>query len=215
MPDEQPKKQLPEITLFELGPTRSARCRWTLLEAGLPYQSLGNNVDVIHSDALREIHPLGKLPAARINGKPLFESAAICAAIADLVPDKNLIARPGTWARSLHDQWVYFALTEMEPYANSTEINSIDFIIPPSQHVPAIIEQNGMFYRKAAAALDKILGQSDYLVENRFTVADIIVGYTVSFGHEQGLIDDLPNLLAYEKRLLEREHCTLEHFQTG
>ena len=34
---------MPEIKLFELGPTRSARCRWTLLEAGLEYESIGND----------------------------------------------------------------------------------------------------------------------------------------------------------------------------
>jgi glutathione S-transferase len=76
------------------------------------------------------------------NGKPLFESAAIVTAIADLVPEKNLIAKAGTWSRNLHYQWVCFALTEMEPYVHSTEINSIDFVMPESQHVHGIIEQN-------------------------------------------------------------------------
>ena len=95
---------MPSIKLFELGPTRSARVRWTLLEAGLAYESVGNRVQIIGSDELRNIHPLGKLPAAIIDGKPLFESAAIVTAIADLVPEKNLIAKAGTWSRNLHYQ---------------------------------------------------------------------------------------------------------------
>ena len=33
---------MPSITLFELGPTRSARVRWMLLEAGLAYELVGN-----------------------------------------------------------------------------------------------------------------------------------------------------------------------------
>jgi glutathione S-transferase len=82
---------MPSIELFELGPTRSARVRWILLEAALPYESVGNSVEV-GSDELRSIHPLGKLPAVIIDGKPLFESAAIVTAIADLVPEKDLIA---------------------------------------------------------------------------------------------------------------------------
>src|SRR5882757_2128625 len=104
------------IKLFELGPTRSARVRWILQEAELPFESVGNSIDVFASDELRRIHPLGKLPAALIDGKPLFESAAIVTAIADLVPEMNLIAKAGTWSRNLHNQWLFFALTEVEPH---------------------------------------------------------------------------------------------------
>jgi glutathione S-transferase len=205
-------KRKPTIKLFELGPTRSARCRWTLLEAGLEYESIGNRPDIIGSEELRKVHPLGKLPAAIIDGRPLFESAAISTAIADLVPEKDLVAKPGTWSRALHDQWVCFALTEMEPWVSSTELNSLDFVLPKDQHVPAIIQQNSMMFRRSAAALEEVLGRTAYLVEGRFTVTDIIVGYTINFGHEQGLVSEFPNLLAYLKRLYQREHCTLVRY---
>jgi glutathione S-transferase len=200
---------MPDIKLYELGPTRSARCRWTLLEAGLAYESVGNSPEIIGSDELRTIHPLGKLPAAVIDGRPLFESAAISTAIADLVPERALVARPGSWSRALHDQWVCFALTEMEPWLWSTELNTSDFVLPKEQHVPAIIEQNARMFTRSAAVLNAALGAADFLIENRFTVTDIIVGYTVSYGAEQGLLVDFPNLTAYLARLLEREHCTL------
>ena len=200
---------MPEIKLYELGPTRSARCRWTLLEAGLKYESIGNDPSIIGSGDLRHIHPLGKLPAAIIDGKPLFESAAISAAIADLVPERQLIAKPGTWSRVLHDQWVIFALTEMEAWVWTAELNMLDFVLPKEQHVSAIIPQNEMLFRKSATALNSALSDTPFLIEGRFTVADIIVGYTVNFGHEMGWIQGFPNLLAYLNRLLEREHCTL------
>ena len=198
-----------QIVLFELGPTRSARVRWILLEAGLPYKSINQGVGIFSSQELRNVHPLGKLPAAIIDGKPLFESAAIVTAIADLVPEKGLIARPGTWARNLHYQWICFALSEMEPYVNSTEINSIDFVIPKNQHVPEIIAQNNTMYQKAAAALETHLGQHEFLVEHQFSATDIVVGYTLSWGQEQGLLDGFPNIQAYMERLLARECCTL------
>ncbi|CAM2064705.1 Glutathione S-transferase family protein [Sulfidibacter corallicola] len=200
---------MPAIKLFELGPTRSARVRWTLLEAALEYESIERGVDIFKSEELRKVHPLGKLPAALIDGQPLFESAAIVTAIADLVPEKALIAKPGTWARNLHYQWVCFALSELEPYVNSTEINSIDFIIPKHQHVPDIIAQNSMMYRKAATALESHFKHHDYLVEDRFSVTDIFVGYTLSWGQEQELLTESPNIEAYMERLLSRAHCTL------
>ena len=142
---------MPDIKLFELGPTRSSRVRWALLEAGLTYESLGNSIDVFQSEELRKVHPLGKLPAAIIDGWPLFESGAIVTAIADFVPEKKLVAQPGSWSRHLHNQWMCFALSEMEAFVQSSEINTIDFVLPEEQRVPQIVAQNSMLYRKGAA----------------------------------------------------------------
>ena len=200
---------MPKISLFELGPTRSSRVRWVLLEAGLEFDSLGNNIEVFKSAELHEVHPLGKLPAAIIDGRPLFESAAIVTAIADLVPEKGLIAKPGSWSRNLHYQWVSFALTEMEAFVQSSEINTIDFILPREQHIKEIVEQNSVLYRKAAAVLEDVLRDKKYLVDDRFSATDILVSYTVNWGYDDGLIDDFPNLIAYLERLYERESCTL------
>jgi len=97
----------------------------------------------------------------------------------------------------------------MEAYVHSTEINSIDFVIPKSQHVPEIIEQNSMMFKRSAAALNAVLGKTDYFIEDRFSVTDIIVGYTISWGQELGLLSEFPNLLAFLECLFEREHCTL------
>ena len=37
------------------------RVRWMLLEAGLAMKSVGNRVEIIGSEELRNIHPLGKI----------------------------------------------------------------------------------------------------------------------------------------------------------
>jgi glutathione S-transferase len=97
----------------------------------------------------------------------------------------------------------------MECWVSSTELNSIDFVLPKQEHVPAIIEQNNKMFRRSAAALDGVLKEVDYLVENRFTVTDIIVGYTLNFAEEQGLLTEFVNLGGYMERLYARQHCTL------
>jgi len=198
------------IKLYELAPTRSARVRWALQEAALEFESVSNGIAIFDSEELRGIHPLGKIPAVEIGGRPLFESAAIVTAIADLVPDKNLIASPGSWARNLHNQWICFALSEMEPFVQSTEINTMDFVLPADQHVKAIIPQNDMMYRKAASALEKHLSKQKFLVEDRFSVTDIFVAYTLSWGQEQDLLGDFPCINEYMDRLYGREYCTLQ-----
>ena len=144
-----------------------------------------------------------------IDGRALFESAAISTAVADLVPERELVAKPGTWERALHDQWVSFALTEMEPWLWSSEINSVEILMPKERQVPAIVPQNNELFRRSAAVLDAALDRTDYLIKNRFTVTDIIVGYTVSWGESDGLLDGFENLGAYLDRLRTREHCTL------
>ena len=100
----------------------------------------------------------------------------------------------------------------MEPYVHSTEINSIEFVLPKSQHVPAIIEQNAMMYKRAAAVLEAVLARTDYLIGDRFSATDIIVGYTISWGQEFRLLSEFPSLLAYLERLFARKHCTLTRF---
>ena len=72
------------VVLYEFVPTRSLKCRWALLEADIEYESAGNGPEAFGSEDLCKIQPLGKLPAAVIDGKPLFESSAITTAVADL-----------------------------------------------------------------------------------------------------------------------------------
>ena len=197
-----------KISLYEYEPTRSARPRWAVLEAGIEYESIGNDASVFGHPDLGSVHPLRKIPAAIIDGKPLFESAAITAAIADLVPEKNLIAKPGTWDRSLHDQWVLFVLTEMEAWFWSNFLNMV--ILPDEQKNLACIDQNIGMFKRGAAALDKILGEQDYLVGGQFSVTDIIASYSVNGARKFGYIEDFPNLQKFLERMFKREHCTLD-----
>ena len=195
-----------DITLYEYPPTRSARCRWTLLEAGLDFKSISDS-SLFHSEELRKVHPLGKLPAIVINGQALFESSAICTHIADLVPEHKLIAPVGSWARALHDQWTCFCMTELEAYLWSTFINTT--ILPAEKRVPKIAKQNAEAFCAGAAVLNEALNGSDYLIQNRFSVTDIIIGYTVNWGGKRGLIESFSNLQRYLDRLYRRPHCTL------
>lgn len=195
-----------DITLYEYGPSRSKQVRWTLLELGLEFRAIEGR-DILHSDELNQINPMGKVPAVVINGEPLFEAAAICSHLADLVPGKALIAPSGTRARALHMQWVSFALTEMEAYLWSNARNT--FVLPEESRITALFEQNSRAYIKAAKILDKVLQDTDYLVDNRFSVTDILMGFVLNWGNQVKLLDKSPNLQAYLLRLKERPHCTL------
>ena len=109
------------MRLFELSPTRSMRVTWTLNELGMDCERISAPApQIFQHPELEKFHPLHKIPALDVDGKGLFESAAICTYLADQAPEKGLISPSGTWERALHDQWVSFLLTELEAWAWST-----------------------------------------------------------------------------------------------
>lgn len=204
---KEPHAMALDITLYEYSPSRSKQARWTLLELGLEFRSI-EGLDILHSDELNQVNPMGKVPAVVINGEALFEAAAICTCLADLVPEKGLIAPSGTRERALHNQWLSFSLTELEAYLWSNARNT--FVLPEEQRITALFEQNNKAFVHAAKVLDKVLEGTDYLVGNRFSVTDIIVGSTVNWGNSAGLLEQTPNLQNYLRRLKERPNCTLK-----
>jgi glutathione S-transferase len=121
------------IKLYDATPSRSARCVWTLRELDVPFEAIEAG-QLRQSEDYKRVHPMGKVPALETDGRVLFESAAICTYLADQNRDRGLIAEPGTWGRALHDQWVSFALSEMEAYLWSSLKNAVYY--PEDTHAP-------------------------------------------------------------------------------
>ena len=59
-------------------------------------------------------HPLGHVPVLEDGELTIFESVAICLYLADRFPDGKLLP-PLASARALAYQWLFFAVTELEP----------------------------------------------------------------------------------------------------
>ena len=195
-----------EVTLFGTGTNRSARCQWTLQEAGIDYAAIDRR-DMTSLEEMRRYHPLAKIPAAVIDGRPLLESAAICTYIADRVPAAKLIAAPGTFARAEHDQWVAFCLAEMEAWLWNNAVNQ--YVLPEERRITATFEQNVHMFKRSAAVVEAHLAQHDYLVEDRFTVTDIIVGWCLNWARRLGHLEEFPALNRYVQCLLARPLCAL------
>jgi glutathione S-transferase len=67
------------IVVHHLNQSRSQRVLWLLEELGLPYEIAYYERDDrnMAPEALREIHPLGKSPVIRDDGRVIAESGAI------------------------------------------------------------------------------------------------------------------------------------------
>ena len=201
----------PKITLYEYGTTRSTRCRWTLKEAGLAFDALDTRP---HKPEVLALNPIGKLPVAVIDGGVLTESAAISTHLADVAAStegcRTLIAPSRTIERAQHDQWVSFALTELDAWRWHSFIMERVTKEPTPDAVKNLNDR--MWTRSVRTVVEPHVAKHDYLVGDAFSCADIVVGWSLNWGRRDGLLDDdeaLPATRAYLARLLAREHCAL------
>ena len=75
-------------------------------------------------------------------------------------------------------------------------------ILSDEQAVKAIIPFAGQRYAKALNVLEQALRDRDYLVDDRFSVADIMTGYILAWFPEQ--LAPYPGLQEYLARLQQR-----------
>lgn len=95
----------------------------------------------------------------------------------------------------------------MESCLWNTAVNR--YVLPPEQRIVAGFEPNAMMFERSASALNDVLSEQKYLFDERLTVTDIIVVWTVNWGHHQRSIDGMAGLGSYPDCLLARPHCAL------
>jgi glutathione S-transferase len=121
----------------------------------------------------------------------MFESAAICLQLADLNPGAGVIGPLGSAERALVYQWVLFGMTELEAplyrWVSDVAEGSTD---------SASRER----FAQAAAALETALEGGEWLLGDRFTVADVICASVLGSAHSRRLLEEWPGLQAYVER---------------
>ena len=130
----------------------------------------------------RKIHPHGRLPALQDGALTMFESAAICAYLADKFPDKGMAPAPGTVERGMYYQWMFYSMTELDAHALDRERMKECYLV-----------------------LDKVLTGREYIVGDRMTAADVMIGAALIWlDARHHLLNDFPALDEYAKRMLAR-----------
>jgi glutathione S-transferase len=169
---------------------------WLLEEIGEPYDLTVLKGEDRQTDEHRRRHPLGRVPVLEDDEGFLFESAALCLQLADVYPDAQLNWPLATHERGLVYQWTVFAMTELEP--------AIVEVRRHREDDPARAQAGIERFQAAAAAVEQALDGHDYLVGERFSVADLVCGAVLIFAKGSGLTDELPNITAYLERLEAR-----------
>jgi glutathione S-transferase len=80
--------------IFYTNPQSRGRVvRWMLEEVGAPYDAEIIDYEAMKSPDFLALNPMGKVPAIKHDGRVVTECAAICAYLADALPDAGLAPR--------------------------------------------------------------------------------------------------------------------------
>lgn len=198
-----------KLRLYHCKGARSLRPLWMLEELGLDYDLtvLPFPPRVLQKDYLA-INPLGTIPCFFDGDLRMTELPAICHYLAERYgaaqskPDLHVRSDEPDYGRYLN--WLYFSDATLT--FPQTIVLRYTRLEPEARRLPqAAADYRAWFYGRLRA-VDAAVKEQDYLVANRFTAADIAVGYALFLAGQVGIDQDFPPAVrAYLERLTARE----------
>lgn len=164
------------ITLYHAPRSRSSSILWLLEEIGIPYKIAltpivyGDGRGTHAPESYRAVHPHKKVPAIDDDGKPVFESSAIVIYLADKFSYGDLAPKLDARERGTYLTWIAYYSATMGP-AVAARFRGWDTESPTGFGTVEDME----------AFLAKTLEAHPYIVGDKFTAADILVGGAVRF----------------------------------
>jgi len=191
------------LTLHHCFNARSFRPLWALEELGLDYElkMLPFPPRALAREYLK-INPLGTIPAFFDGDMRMTESAAICQYLADRHGQGTLGVAPQDAAYGAYLNWLHFG--EATLTFPQTLVLRYRRLEPPERRVPQVADDYAKWFAARVRAIQPALEQ-EFICADRFTAADISVGYAFMLAERVGLHDDLiPAAQAYWTRLQTR-----------
>lgn len=184
------------IVLYHHPFSRAATVVWMLEELGVPYEL--RFVDLMtgaqKSDAHRALNPMGKVPVLVDGGEPIMETAAIGMYLADRYAPGRLAPALDDPARGPYLRWCVYSPSVIEPACMAR-----------AAKWEYRAGQAGFgSYEDVVATLEQALAKGPWLLGDRFTMADMVVGASVRWMSMFKMIDPHPVFAAYIERLNAR-----------
>jgi glutathione S-transferase len=192
------------ITLYHCENARSFRPLWALEELGLEYElKMLPFPPRVFDKSYLEINPLGTIPAFFDGDTRMSESSAICEYLASRYGPSELGVAPESDQYGAYLNWLYFG--EATLTFPQTLVLRYGQLEPEERRQPQVVEDYSRWFLSRLRSVDTRVEQAPYLLGDRFTMADISVGYALLLAHAIGLGPQLAEpTLAYWQRLAER-----------
>ncbi|PKC53576.1 glutathione S-transferase [Rhizophagus irregularis] len=195
----------PDITLYTTGGQNGGKPSIILEELGIPYKV--KNIELRKNEQFEpwflKINPNGKIPAIVDHSKddfPVFESTAIAIYLCENYDtEEKLLPKNDPKLRSQVIQWVMFEASGIAP----TQGQSNFYCRYLPEKIPFAINNCAKEIKRLYDVMNKSLEGKEYLVGNKFTLADAM-SYPMIRGHFfSGIesIDEFPNLKAWVERI--------------
>jgi len=193
-----------ELTLYHCRDSRSLRPLWALEEMSIDYKLVNMEFPPRYKvPEYLEINPLGTVPTLLDGAITLTESTAICQYLVDKYKDSTIglsSEHPeyGNYLNWLHRSDTTFTFPQ-------TLVLRYSRYEPTERLQPQVVEDYHKWFNSRIRCIESALENKDYLCANKFTIADICVGYALILATEISIDDKFgPNTQAYLARLMAR-----------
>jgi len=191
------------MKLWHCSGSRSLRPLWALEEMGLEYEVeiLPFPPRIFHPEYL-EVNSLGTVPYFVDGDTHMTESTGICQYLVDRYRQYDFGLRPDHPEYGAYLNWLHHAdATLTFPQTIAMRY----YILEPTPEKQGVAEDYSKWFISRLRLLDSHLETNEYLVDKRFTIADIAVGYALYLGRVLQLDERYkPQTLAYLQRMMER-----------
>jgi glutathione S-transferase len=193
------------ITLYHCAAARSFRPLWMLEELGLPYElkMLPFPPRVFAKEYLA-LNPLGTIPFMIDGETKMTESSGICHYLGTRYGPTPLIVGVDDPAYGAFLNWMYFSdATLTFPQTLVLRYTQLE---PEERRNPQVAGDYAKWFFGRLRAVEAAVTDREMLCAQRFTVADISVGYALLLAERIGLAKDFgPAVAAYWGRLQQRD----------
>lgn len=193
------------ITLYHCMSARSFRPLWMLEELGLSYElvMLPFPPRVLKRTYL-DLNPLGTIPLLIDGQTRMTESAAICQYLCATHAPTPLQLEPHEPGFGAYLNYLHFG--EATLTFPQTLVLRYSHFEPEHRRQPSVAEDYARWFLSRLRSLEPLLAEQEFLSADRFTAADVSVGYALMLAQHLGLNAKFaPAVAAYWERLQKRD----------
>jgi len=192
------------LKLWHCAGSRSIRPLWTLEEMGLDYE-----IEVMQfpprfvHPGYTDINPIGTVPFFTDGDVEMTESAGISQYLVERHGPSSLGVAVDEPDYGLYLNWLHRSDATLT--FPQTLVLRYTYLETKERRLPSVAEDYATWFHSRLRALEDTTAKREYLCADRFTVADIAVGYALYLADSLKLSEGFkPNTRAYYERLKAR-----------